>query len=132
MKYRICDLKEFETNVFGADCFLKNFPEITTTGVELKKFGSDHYIVKENGLIEDITTFFTEKEMVYLEPVLNIVIEKGFKTPHSFERTELRTIYFQVEEDLETFTNIAAHIIAEKQNEIDFLKEELEFLKSRK
>ena len=56
-------------------------------------------------------------------------IEKGFKTNHVFERSELRTIYYMVEEDIESFTNVVAHMIAEKQNEIESLENELRNLK---
>jgi len=35
MKFKIKDLKGFESRVFGADCFLKNWPHIATDGIEI-------------------------------------------------------------------------------------------------
>lgn len=37
MKIKVLNPKRFESCVFGGWCFLKNFPEITTTGVEVFK-----------------------------------------------------------------------------------------------
>ena len=68
MKYKIADYDGFMRNVFGADCFVTNFSEIITEGVELEKIGEDYYIMDEDGNKVDYTTFFTEEEMIYLEP----------------------------------------------------------------
>lgn len=75
MKYRICDLQGFKVGVYGADCFLKNFPELHTAGVELKKFGTDFYIMLDDGRIADTSCFFNEKEMEYLTEVVDIIKE---------------------------------------------------------
>ncbi len=61
---RVCikDLEKFENRVFGADCFLKNFPEIHTAGVEVQKMNRWWYIIKDGKIVHD-TTFFTWSEI---------------------------------------------------------------------
>ncbi len=55
--------------VFGADCFIKYFPEILTTGIEVEKIPlpgrreEAYYYVMENGRPVNQTTFFSEDEM---------------------------------------------------------------------
>lgn len=56
--------------VFGADSFLEYWPQLLTTGVELKELSGCYYIVI-NGVIAHDTAFFTEDEMQYLELVTN-------------------------------------------------------------
>ncbi len=65
-KWRIKDVRGFKSHVFGADCFLQYFPELTTTGVELRQKNEFFYIV-QNGKIVNETTFFNHEEMKYLE-----------------------------------------------------------------
>lgn len=68
MRYKIKDLDGFGNSVFGADCFLANFPEIKTTGVELKQMGEFYYII-DNGRMVNDSAFFTPEEMIFLELV---------------------------------------------------------------
>lgn len=68
MKYKINNIEEFESNVFGADCFIKHWPEILDEGVELEDDDGWHYIMK-NGERENDTAFFSEDEMQFLEKI---------------------------------------------------------------
>lgn len=129
MKYKISDYNGFMANVFGADCFVENFPEITTTGVELKRIGSNYYVLDQNGKVVHDSTFFSDKEMQYLEPTGSI-FQKGFVTKHSFERAELRVMYNLVEKDFETFLNVASQLLADKEEENERLREEIILLKA--
>lgn len=71
---RVVDIESFSTNVFGADCFLKNFPELTINGVLLqnaKHHGQKVYhVVTMDGKRYNDTSFFTLTELQYLEDVL--------------------------------------------------------------
>ena len=63
--------------VFGADCFLENFPKIKSEGILVKKtqrylFEPLHWYVFDDGKIYD-TCFFTDEEM---EKSLSIISEK--------------------------------------------------------
>lgn len=64
-KYKISDLLKFENGVFGADCFLANWPEIKTTGIPLLKIGDCYYVVDSNNEPVDDTAFFTEEELTH-------------------------------------------------------------------
>jgi len=66
--YVVKDKDGFTNSVFGADCFLKFNPEISTTGVELKQIGKFYYII-ENGEPVNDTAFFSQEEMQYLQRV---------------------------------------------------------------
>jgi len=67
MKVRIKDGVPFESFVFGADCFLANWPELRTTGIEVERAlgyrGNVLYYVMENGRKVNDTAFFTAQEM---------------------------------------------------------------------
>jgi len=70
LKIKVKDLAAFENKVFGADCFLRNFPEILTTGVEVKLSADGfYYIVDKTGKPVNDTTFFSREEMDALEQV---------------------------------------------------------------
>lgn len=60
----IKDLEGFEMGVFGADCFLRNFPHIKTTGIHVRKCEDFYYII-ENGKVAGDTLFFSEEELKY-------------------------------------------------------------------
>ncbi len=68
MLVRVKDLKKFDGYVFGADCFLKNWPEIKTTGIEVKLIGEFYYVMVD-GKQAGLSAFFSEEEMQYLEQV---------------------------------------------------------------
>jgi hypothetical protein len=72
MKVVIRDIERFESAVFGADCFIKNFPELQTTGVEIKRLFKDElwYVINpETGWYYDVSTFFTKDELKFLKQV---------------------------------------------------------------
>lgn len=54
--------KRFLSVVFGADDFLKNFPEISTTGIDLKKIGDYYYVMKNAKPVHD-SAFFSQEEL---------------------------------------------------------------------
>ena len=67
MKVVIKDLEGF-WNVFGAEGFVKNFPELLNgKGIEIKKHNDFYYVVDENGDILHDSCFFSEEELQYLE-----------------------------------------------------------------
>lgn len=70
---KVVDVPLFSGRVFGADCFIANFPEITTTGIRVQKqWGYGHkswYVIDEHGNRYHDTSFFSEKEMVFLARV---------------------------------------------------------------
>jgi hypothetical protein len=68
MKIKIKDLPSFEGSVFGAECFLKNWPALKTEGVEVQRLGEFFYIW-ENGKMAHDSAFFTEEDMSFLEEV---------------------------------------------------------------
>lgn len=51
--------------VFGADCFIENFPRIEIDGIYVKFMNGRYYVV-ENGKPVHDTSFFTEEEMEHL------------------------------------------------------------------
>lgn len=65
----IIKVKTNETfnQVFGADCFIENWPKITTTGIIIGKGKDDNYYVLKvkNGAIEiaNNTAFFSQEEL---------------------------------------------------------------------
>jgi hypothetical protein len=68
------DLDGFMNHVFGADCFVKNFPELQTTGVFVHQFPFEHkkfyYIVDPKTCAPiNHTAFFSVGEMQYLRVV---------------------------------------------------------------
>ncbi|HET8688478.1 MAG TPA: hypothetical protein VFM18_17845 [Methanosarcina sp.] len=65
MKVKIKDRDGFD-NVFGADCFLECFPELLTTGVEVRRHNDFYYVFRDGKFVHD-SSFFTEEEMQYLE-----------------------------------------------------------------
>lgn len=67
-KVKIKNLGQFESLVFGADCFIKHFPEILTTGVDVALIQGRCYVIRDNKIVHD-TTFFTVEEMKTLELV---------------------------------------------------------------
>jgi predicted transglutaminase-like protease len=69
MKYRIADLTKFNNSVFGADCLLEIFPELTTTGVNLLHINDYFYVVDDNNNINSNSAFFTQEELHCLEQV---------------------------------------------------------------
>jgi hypothetical protein len=73
MKVKIDNLAGFSSNVFGAGCFLANWPEIKTTGIDVIKqvgpSGGILYYVAENGRRVNDSAFFTPKEMRYLKVI---------------------------------------------------------------
>ncbi|MEG1349833.1 MAG: hypothetical protein RSD49_17500 [Hafnia sp.] len=74
MKVKVVDAAVFEACVFGGHCFLKNFPEIMTTGVEVRlnnHYGQDVWHVMVDGKKVHSTSFFTESEMQYLQVVVD-------------------------------------------------------------
>lgn len=68
MKYKIKNLCKFECNVFGADSFIANFPELQSTGVELKNYDGFYYIMIDDKQAHE-SCFFSEEEMEHLEEV---------------------------------------------------------------
>lgn len=69
MRVRIKDLKGFNSSVFGADSFLEYWPEILTTGVDVKKHEGFYYILIK-GKMSNNTAFFSKEEMKYFEEIL--------------------------------------------------------------
>ena len=57
------------SSVFGADCFLRNFPRIQTIGILVRKMkfysslDRSFWYVLENGKPVDSTSFFSDEEM---------------------------------------------------------------------
>jgi hypothetical protein len=73
-KVVIKNLDLFMRRVWGADCFVRNFPELQTTGVYINTVmfdGRQHnYIVDPStGLPIHHTSFFSGKEMRYLKVI---------------------------------------------------------------
>lgn len=71
MKVKIKNIQGFK-NVFGADCFLANWPELLTTGVKVVYFKLQgwYYIYdSETDWIAHDTAFFTKEDMKYLTVV---------------------------------------------------------------
>lgn len=72
---KVTDTTMFEASVFGGECFLTNFPEITKGGVRLRSsrhYGTDvWHIVDDYGNRYHDTSFFSEKEMQFLVDVPN-------------------------------------------------------------
>lgn len=54
--------KRFVSIVFGADDFIKNFPEIMTTGVDVKKIGDYYYVMVDGKPVHD-SAFFSQEEL---------------------------------------------------------------------
>ena len=49
--------------VFGADCFLKQFPTLFTTGVQVCKLSNGfNYTVRDNKVVHD-SSFFSDEEI---------------------------------------------------------------------
>ncbi len=69
MKYKIKDLKKFKNEVFGADSFLKHWPQIATDGIEIEKIDEFFYVM-ENGKMAHNSAFFSEDEMKCFEEVI--------------------------------------------------------------
>lgn len=68
IKYRT----PFENNVFGGADFIKNWPKIETTGIEVQEIDDLFYVV-EGGKVVNDSAFFTKEEMEYLTVVTNNV-----------------------------------------------------------
>ncbi len=67
MKVIIKDIEGFG-NVFGADCFIEQFPELLNgRGIFIEKRNDFYYVVNDKGEIFHDTCFFTEDELEYLE-----------------------------------------------------------------
>lgn len=64
IKYRT----PFENNVFGATDFIKNWPKIETTGIEVQEIDDLFYVVEGEKVVND-SAFFTKEEMEYLTVV---------------------------------------------------------------
>ena len=58
----IKDISLFTSSVFGADCFLRNFPELCTTGARVMKFQNHWNIIDDSNKIIK-TVFFTYEEI---------------------------------------------------------------------
>lgn len=73
MKVVIRDLEAFEAAVFGAECFVKQYPELQTTGITIKRlFKADpwYYIIDPaTEWYYDISAFFTKEDLKYLKQV---------------------------------------------------------------
>lgn len=69
MKVIIDTEQNFMGAVFGADCFVEYFPEIRSTGIEIKQFGNRWYVMNTDGKRVHDTCFFTEEEMVHLKEI---------------------------------------------------------------
>lgn len=72
MLVKVKDRPSFEACVFGADCFIENWPHILTTGVEVEKIkydGKFRYYVMIDGRKASGSAFFTVQEMKYLQKV---------------------------------------------------------------
>lgn len=50
------------SDVFGADDMLKHWPEITSTGVEVREIRGLYYII-ENGKVVHDSAFFSQDEL---------------------------------------------------------------------
>jgi hypothetical protein len=70
MKIKIKDLEGFKNNVFGADSFLKYWPQLTTEGLQVELINDYFYLIENGKLIND-TAFFSRNEMEYLEQVVD-------------------------------------------------------------
>ncbi len=73
MRVKINEAANFDGAVFGADCFRKNFPALSTDeGVLVKKMAGWWYIwdEKENWIVHD-TTFFTKEDFEHLTIIRN-------------------------------------------------------------
>ena len=67
MKVVIKDLEGFG-NVFGAEGFIKQFPELLNgRGINIKKINDFYYVVNEKDEIFHDSCFFSEEELQYLE-----------------------------------------------------------------
>lgn len=72
MKLKVLNPTQFEAKVFGGWCFLKNFPEIVTTGVEvLLHTNGNYYMVKDGKPVDGVhsfaasTCFFSPEEVAF-------------------------------------------------------------------
>lgn len=54
---------------------------------------------------------------------------KGYRTERSFERTELRTLLYMYDNDFETFINIVADMIGNRDEKIELLNKEVSNLR---
>lgn len=67
MRVIIKDLEGFG-NVFGAEGFIQQFPELLNgEGVLIEKHNDFYYVVNDKGEIFHDTCFFSEDELQYLE-----------------------------------------------------------------
>lgn len=67
MKVIIKDLEGFG-NVFGAEGFVEQFPELLNgKGITLEKHNDFYYVVNAQKEILNDSCFFTEEELQYLE-----------------------------------------------------------------
>ena len=68
MNVKTKDLDGFLNHVFGADCFVEDFPVLLTEkGVPVKKINEFYYIIDDQGNIIHNTCFFSDEEMECLE-----------------------------------------------------------------
>lgn len=59
-------------SVFGADCFLEWYPEITTVGVDVAKIelgGDSHYYIIKDGKVVSYGVFFTAADLKKMKRV---------------------------------------------------------------
>ncbi|WNA16150.1 hypothetical protein XaC1_515 [Xanthomonas phage XaC1] len=70
MKVKIKDLSGFCSSVFGGDDFIRHFPELQSTGIEVKQHDGNYYVMIDNKIAHD-SCFFSPSEMKYLEEVKN-------------------------------------------------------------
>lgn len=50
------------STVFGADDFIRHWPELLSTGIEVRKCGDLYYIIEDGKVLHD-SAFFTEREL---------------------------------------------------------------------
>lgn len=111
-KVRVKDRDGFMGNVFGADCFASNFPEIFDTGVHVryKKCGSSYvYSLFDNETQKDYhsSTFLTEAEMQFMECV--DIPEQDFTVPESVKK-ELDEKYEEMVKLYDQFMKEHSHL----------------------
>lgn len=69
MRVVVTDKSVFSNGVFGGNCFLNNFPEITTEGVQVIKYDNMYYVTEDGEHPADTlsfnasTCFFSEEEL---------------------------------------------------------------------
>ncbi len=69
----------FESAVFGADCFIEQLPDIIDKGIPLFKIGVRYYVINlETRQILSDSMFFSEEELQYLEEVdkIDLIIKE--------------------------------------------------------